>query len=454
MLQLDIEGTLADPGAVQRRQAIATRLRELPHRGGRPEGLPIEVTTRRRYEMRYRLLRSIGVVAAVALVSVTMGRVNGQAQTSTPAGQPAATPQPADAPQTPWGEPDLQGIWSVELLVPLERPAGVTTQFYTDEEVAELDGQRAGFSVFGNHLRAEPGSEADVAGAYNEVYTSLRPTSRRTGMIVDPPDGKMPPITPAAQELQAAMREYQQALIQHTVVCRDNLPGCLGGTYGPPSPRRAEPPPYYSTRNVNRADGPEDRSLGERCMSGNLPNFRGGFTGVFRRIVQSPGNVTLFYDAGQGQGFTRNIPITTAPHLPSTIRQWWGDSRGHWEGEILVVDVTNFTPKTDYQGSRENLHLVERWTRTGPDTLEVVSMLEDPTVWTRPWTVIQEFQMQSNEANRIYTEPRCHEGNFGMLGVLAGARAEERAFAEGRGPDPATRCLAGCASSEGRDPLR
>ena len=202
--------------------------------------------------MRYRLLRSIGVVAAVALVSVTMGRVNGQAQTSTPAGQPAATPQPADAPQTPWGEPDLQGIWSVELLVPLERPAGVTTQFYTDEEVAELDGQRAGFSVFGNHLRAEPGSEADVAGAYNEVYTSLRPTSRRTGMIVDPPDGKMPPITPAAQELQAAMREYQQALLQNTTVCRDNLPGCRGGTYGPPSPRRAEPPPYYSTRNVNR----------------------------------------------------------------------------------------------------------------------------------------------------------------------------------------------------------
>ena len=397
--------------------------------------------------MRYCRFRSIGVIAAAVLVSVTMGPLNGRAQTSTPAGQPA------DAPQTSWGEPDLQGIWSVELLVPLRRPASVTGEFYTEEEVAELDGLRAGFSVFGNHLRAEPGSEADVAGAYNEVYTSLRPTSRRTGMIIDPPDGKIPSLTPEAQQRAAAYREYQLALRQNTTVCLEN-PDCEAG---PPSPRLFEDPPEYPSSGVgpiNRANGPEDRGLSERCMSGNLPNFTGGFTGVFRRIVQSPGAVTIFYDAGQGQGFTRNIPIGTAPHLPSHIRQWWGDSRGHWEGETLVIDVTNFSHKTEFRGSRENLHLVERWTRTGPETLEVVSTLEDPTVWTRPWTVIQEFDMQSNEANRIYTEPRCHEGNFGMLGVLVGERAEEKAFAEGRGPNPTTRCISGCASAEGRDPLR
>ena len=98
---------------------------------------------------------------------------------------------------------------------------------------------------------------------------------------------------------------------------------------------------------------------------------------------------------------------------------------------------------TEIQGSHENLHLVERWTRTGPDTLEVVSTMEDPTVWTQPWTVIQEFKMQSNEANRIYTEPRCHEGNFGMLGVLAGARSVEQAYEEGSGPHPASKCLSG-----------
>ena len=406
--------------------------------------------------MRYRLLRAIGVAALTAFAVVTVAHVT---QTSAVAlkpapGQNASEPEATESLRTPWGEPDLQGIWSIELLVPLERPAGVTTEFYTEEQVAELDRERLDYSVFGNHLRADPGSEADVAGAYNAVFTSQRPTGRRTGMVIDPPDGRVPPVTPEAQERQGVMREYQLALLQNTVVCRDGLPGCRGGQYGPPSPRRAERPPFYSTSNVNRADGPEDRSLGERCMSGSLPHFRGGFTGVFRRVVQSPGVVTMFYDSGQGQGWNRVIPITDAPHLPSHVRQWWGDSRARWEGDTLVVDVTNFSPKRDYRGSRENLHLVERWTRTGPDTMELITTLEDPTVWTRPWTVIQEFNMQSNEANRVYYEPRCHEGNYGLPGVLVGARAEEEAFAEGRGPDPATRCLAGCAPSEGRDPLR
>ncbi len=140
--------------------------------------------------MRHRLLQSIGIAAAIALVSVTMARVNGGAQTRTPVLKPAPeqnavpAPQTAAAAKTPWGEPDLQGIWSVELLVPLERPAGVTNEFYTEEEVAELDRQRAGTSVFGNHLRARPGTEADVAGAYNAVFTSQRPTGRQMGKFL------------------------------------------------------------------------------------------------------------------------------------------------------------------------------------------------------------------------------------------------------------------------------
>ncbi len=154
--------------------------------------------------------------------------------------------------------------------------------------------------------------------------------------------------------------------------------------------------------------------------------------------------VQIFYDSGQGQGWTRMIPITNAPHLPPHVRQWWGDSRGRWEGNTLVVDVNNFSPKADFLGSRENLHYVERWTRTGPEILEIVATLEDPTTWTRPWTVKQEFNLQDNKANRIYTEPRCHEGNFGMTALLAGARAAEKAFTEGRGPDPATFCIGGC----------
>jgi hypothetical protein len=130
------------------------------------------------------------------------------------------------------------------------------------------------------------------------------------------------------------------------------------------------------------------------------------------------------------------------------VRQWWGDSRGRWEGNTLVVDVTNFSAKTDFNGSRENLHLVERWTRLDAETIEYVATLDDPTTWTRPWTMAVELSRQSNEANRLYPEPRCHEGNYGMPALLAGARAEERAFAEGRGPDPATLCSAGCGGFE------
>ena len=149
--------------------------------------------------------------------------------------------------------------------------------------------------------------------------------------------------------------------------------------------------------------------------------------------------------------------MTDRPHLPPHMRQWWGDSRGRWEGKTLVVDTTNFSPKTDYQGSRENLHLVERWTRLDAETIEYVATMEDPTTWTRTWTVAVELSQQSNEANRFYTEPRCHEGNYGLPALLAGERAVERAFAEGRGPDPATLCTAGCGSGfdgENRDPLR
>jgi hypothetical protein len=147
----------------------------------------------------------------------------------------------------------------------------------------------------------------------------------------------------------------------------------------------------------------------------------------------------MFYDVGQGQGWQRNIVMDGSPHLPSNIRQWFGDSRGHWEGNTLVIDVTNFSPKTDFQGSRDNLHLIERWTRTGPRSLEYAVTIEDPSVWTRPWTVKQEFTRQSDEENRLYYEPRCVEGNYALPGWLQGHRLQERAFAEGRGPNPVTK---------------
>jgi hypothetical protein len=161
----------------------------------------------------------------------------------------------------------------------------------------------------------------------------------------------------------------------------------------------------------------------------------------------------MFYDVGQGQGFQRNIVMDGSPHLPSNIRQWYGDSRGHWDGNTLVIDVTNFSPKADFRGSRENLHLVERWTRTGSTKLEYELMIDDPTVWVRPWTLKREFTRQSEVENRIYYEPRCIEGNYALPGMMRGARMEERAFAQGRGPDPATRDDSMATSGVEDDPL-
>jgi hypothetical protein len=181
---------------------------------------------------------------------------------------------------------------------------------------------------------------------------------------------------------------------------------CSGGKYDPtPSPRLAQPPPRYNTARMNRHDGPEDGALADRYLTGGLPEF-GAATGSFRRIVQTPGGISIFYDVGQVRAGSA-IVVNGGPHLPTNIRQWYGDSRGYWEGNTLVVDVTNFSAKTDYQGSRGNLHLIEHWTRTGPTSLEYVATIEDPTVWTRPWTVKQEFTRQSEEANRLITAIRA-----------------------------------------------
>jgi len=252
--------------------------------------------------------------------------------------------------------------------------------------------------------------------------------------------------------MAAAERAFRLVLLQATETCKNKELPCSGGKYDPtPSPRRAELPPRYNIARMNRHDGPEDGTLADRCLTAGLPGVGGN---SFRRIVQTPGGIAMFYDVGQGQGWQRSIVMDGSSHLPASIRQWYGDSRGHWEGNTLVVDVTNFSPKTDYQGSRENLHLVERWTRTGPNSLEYAVAIKDPTVWTRPWTVTQVFTRQSDQENRIYYEPRCNEGNYALPGLLRGARMEELAFAEGRGPDPATKDNATSISGAEDDPLQ
>jgi hypothetical protein len=383
--------------------------------------------------------RFSGSMTTVIIAAVAVGAGISVSITPTSAQAPGASvTAPAPALKTPWGEPDLQGIWTDETDTPLQRsPKYANQEFFTEAQRAELDAQRS--ALLRRDRRVERGTELDVAGAYNAVFTSQKRTGTRTSMIVDPPDGRMPPLTPEAQKMAAADREFRLALLQATETCKSKSVACRGGKYDPtPSPRLADLPPRYNTARMNRHDGPEDGSLPDRCLTGGLPEF-GAATGSFRRIVQTPGDVSIFYDVGQGQGWQRNIVMNGSPHLPASIRQWYGDSRGQWEGKTLVVDVTNFSPKTDFQGSRENLHLVERWTRTGPNSLEHAVTIEDPTVWTRPWTVKQVFTRQSDPENRLYYEPRCIEGNYGLPGLMRGARMEEFAFAEGRGPHPATK---------------
>jgi hypothetical protein len=379
------------------------------------------------------LYRFSGSMMTVAIVATVVGAVISVSVTGTSAQAPAASGTTA-APKTPWGEPDLQGIWTDEFDTPLQRPAKYADQeFFTAAQRAELDTARTAIlNRFAN--------EREINGAYNAAtFFTTKRTGARTSRIVDPPNGRVPPLTAEAQKAATADRDFRLALLQSTDTCKKMLPGCAGGKYDPtPSARSAEIAPRYATGRMNRNDGPEDSSLGERCLTGGLPEF-GGATGSFRRIVQTPGGISMFYDVGQGQGWQRNIVMDGSPHLPAGIRQWFGDSRGHWEGNTLVIDVTNFSPKTDVFGSRENLHLVERWTRTGPKTLAYEVKIEDPTVWTRPWAVKQEFGRQSDEENRIYPEPRCLEGNYGLPGLLHGRRAEEVAFTEGRGPHPLTR---------------
>ena len=374
--------------------------------------------------------RLSGSIVTAAIAAAAVGAAISTSVTQISAQAPAAS---GAALKTPWGEPDLQGIWTDEFDTPLQRSAQYATQeFFTEAQRAELDKTRAA-----NLNRFA--TEREINGAYNAAtFFTTKHTGARTSKIVDPPNGRLPPLTPEAQQAAAADRDFRVALLQSTDSCKNKLPRCAGGKYDPTtSPRYTEAPPRYTTVSMNRNDGPEDSSLGERCLNGGLPEF-GGQTGSFRRIVQTPGGISMFYDVGQGQGWQRNIVMDGSPHLPASIRQWFGDSRGHWEGNTLVIDVTNFSPKTDAFGSRENLHLVERWTRTGPKTLAYEVTIEDPTAWTRPWTVRQEFGRQSDEENRIYTEPRCLEGNFGLPGLLHGRRAEDAAFAAGRGPDPAS----------------
>ncbi|PYR34866.1 MAG: hypothetical protein DMF89_24500 [Acidobacteria bacterium] len=336
-------------------------------------------------------------ITAVAALAIDRLAVGGQA----PPAQSGTEPGTAKLQPTPWGDPDLQGIWGAGyILTPLERPARFAgREFLTDQEVAELEREQT--TSPGRNRRAAPGSVADVEGAYNDVFTGRGTRvvrTKRTSLIVDPPDGKIPARTPEGEKRAAALRR---------VVDDENGPG-------------------------GRADNPEERGQ-DRCTGLTIPvNFgSAAVSGAFLRIVQSPGALTIYHEEGHHGGAYRMIPLDGRPHLPPQVRQWLGDARGHWDNGALVVDTTNFTSQTNYQGSRETLHLVERFTRSAPDMILYRVTIDDPTTFTKPWTIEVPYTKADEKANKIF-ESACHEGNYALTGILAGARRLEKEKAVGK----------------------
>jgi hypothetical protein len=296
------------------------------------------------------------------------------------------TAKPWGVPRTPDGHPDFQGTWTTSTLTPLERPAEFANKpFLTEQEAKDYE---ARLLKEGNRDRRDGGADVDVGRAYNEFWYdrgSHVVQTRRTSLIIDPPDGKIPALTPEARNRQAALAEYRR---QH--------PG----------------------------DGPEDYSLANRCIlwaTAGPPMMPGPYNNNYQ-ILQSPGNVTILIEMIHD---ARIISTDNRPHLPSTVRQWMGDSRGHWEGDTLVVETSNFTGKTAFRGASENMHLVERFKRTDADTIMYEFTVTDSSSFTKPWTV----QIPMKKSTEAVLEYACHEGNYAMEGMLKGLRIEEKAAA-------------------------
>ena len=308
---------------------------------------------------------------------------------------PAQAPQ--TGPRTADGKPDFSGFWSNNNATPLERPkelGGRAT--LTDAELAamkkkahELFGGKSdaafGDTVFNATLANVEGkkdgfkSTDGETGDYSSVWTVERDWDNRTSLITDPPDGRIPAMTPEAQ-----------AKRQASLASMARLP-----------------------------EGPEDRLLQERCITYGTPQLTEGYQSQYQ-IVQSPTSIAvmteMIHDA-------RVIPVSNSPHPSAAVRQWRGDSRGHWEGDTLVVDTTNYKPRAFMSISSEKLHVTERFTRTGPEVLRYEITINDPDVWTKPWSLMIPLRRSSLP---VY-EYACHEGNEGLVGILAGARAQDSA---------------------------
>ena len=325
--------------------------------------------------MRTRPVPSLsGLIGVFTVLLVSAVSVAGQ--TTDGNGPPA---------RTPWGDPDLQGRWNNITGTPLERPAELAEkEFFTQAEALEFAEQTLRRV---DRDRRDGGIERDVGRAYNEFWSDrgtkyLTQLSTRTSLIVDPPDGRLPRLTPAGQSRVDARSEARQ-------------------------------------RNYAW----DDRSLWERCLTRGVPRTPGSYNNNFM-ILQTPGYVVILVEMIHE---TRIVPLAGWPPLSAGIRQWMGDSRGRWDGDTLVVETTHFTDQQEFRGTSADLRLVERFTRVDADTIDYRFTIDDAAAYARPWTVA----LPMTRIEEDIFEYACHEGNIGMEGILAGARAQETTAAEG-----------------------
>jgi hypothetical protein len=331
------------------------------------------------------MLRATALLATVAAACVATLPASPQAA------RPVSGAKPYTAPRNSFGHPDLTGTWTNNNATPLQRPAArADKEFLTEAELEQVKAaarrlEKNGDALFGDELildaikgDQESESHDTETGNYNSFWLPDRVFEQRTSLIIEPKNGRIPPMTPEAQARRAALFEQ----------------------------RRQHP-----------ADGPWSRNLGERCITFGIPRLTAAYSSVFE-VVQSPNEVVFVMETIHT---ARVIPLDGKPHLPPEMPQWDGNSRGHWEGDTLVVETRGFSPKSDMQGSSSGLHLTERFTRIAPDVLQYDATMSDPTTWTQPWTV--RINLQSIDEPLI--EYACHEGNYGMFGILAGARKAE-----------------------------
>jgi hypothetical protein len=325
---------------------------------------------------------------ALAFVVVATASVQGQSRDWSP-------------PRTSDGKPDLQGVWLNQSATPLERPAQFADRaLLSADEVAELKKRAARLFALQNDsdfpggdnfflaLLANPDRYENPNATGSSTVMIERTIDNRTSLIVDPPNGRIPPMTPDGEARFA----------------RTPPPTAAGG---------------------RPAAGPEDLSNAIRCITYGTPrvgmqNINAAGPLGYYQILQTPGYVALTLEAIHE---TRIIPLDGRPHLPQHVRQWSGDSRGRWEQDTLVIDTTNFSPKSNFMGATENLHVVEKFRRVAADTLQYEVTIDDATTWTRPWTVM----IRMNRSQDKLYEYACHEGNYTtMEGILGAARADER----------------------------